>query len=147
MKKIATLIAIIITTAAAQAGNILVYSYDASKLLGTEYANDFRQAKEQGQPLYPSVAKAKRIVKQCKPSLVSKQNIATSEDNNFLIVSRNGNVTAQLLGANMMLAPLPPGAQQINVNPESSVVSFLPSSSAYPKGLFILAYSTCRPQN
>ena len=94
----------------AEAGTIKVYSYDPTKLLGTEYANDFRRARQDGQPVYISVSKAKRIIKQCRPALVNKQNINTTQDNNFLNISSHGEASVQLTGVNMLMAPQAPGS-------------------------------------
>lgn len=140
MKKLFSLALLAATSISLHAGTIRVTAYEPSRLEGTEYANDFRKAKQEQQPLFVSVEKAIRLEQQCRPALIGEQNIATTEDDNFLAVLSSGRVEVQLSGASMLMAPLPPGAEQINLNAESGVVYLVPPSEEHPNGVFVLAY-------
>ena len=140
MKKLILLLAAFAVTSATYAGTICAFAYEPSKLLGTEYANEFRHAKENQQPINVSIEKAIRLVKQCRPALIGQQRIATTQDENFIDILSSGRIQVQLEGASMLMAPLPAGSEQINVNPENGVVYYVPPSEARPNGVFILAY-------
>ena len=140
MKKLFLLLVAFVVSSTTYAGTICAYAYEPSKLLGTEYANDFRRAKESQQPLNVSLEKAVRLVKQCRPALIGQQRISTTQDENFLQVLSSGRIQVQLEGTSMLMAPMPAGSEQLNLNPENGVVYYVLPSEGRPNGVFILAY-------
>jgi hypothetical protein len=134
------LLALVLLTTSLCAGQVDVYSYDPSKLIGTRYANDFRRAREGGEPVYVSVDKARRLIKQCKAAVVNKQTFSVTEQNNFLNVSRSGRLTLTAMGGDMMMASSGPQGVTLNLSSDSGAVYRIPASRANPNGLFLLAY-------
>jgi len=147
MKKILFLLTALAFTASTYAGTIHAYAFAPEKLLGTEYANDFRRAKESQQPVVVSIEKAIRLIQQCRPALIGQQTIATSQDENFLDVLADGRIQVQLEGASMLTAPLPDGSEQLSLSPENGIVYYVSPSENAPNGVFVLAYEQGGPQD